>query len=219
MKQKKGRLQAPLFSTRENYRVVNVSVVSAGTTACSLPVAYATPVPAAAPAPAPIKAPLPPPANPPISAPAPVPTPILVTLPLVWLLPWKLRELVETGMPFTDTSARRRMPGLCRRPLSLALTTLPCTESPRFATTVLPFFTSLTSVPSNVAPLETLPESRVEPVRMVMVVPAGIVLAAAAVNVASKITARTIESFFIVIESLLNPSELEITIPRRLNDA
>src|SRR5437588_8256038 len=67
--------------------VVKLRVFSAGMMASCLPVAAATPVPAAPPAPAPMAAPLPPPARPPMSAPTAAPPPILVALLLVWLLP------------------------------------------------------------------------------------------------------------------------------------
>src|SRR5579859_7380987 len=150
------------FQRRCDYWVLwtlKLITVSAGTVACILPVARARPVPAAAPAPAPIRAPLPPPARPPISAPNPAPPPILVALLVVWPLPLNERELLLTGMPFTDVRRKVSSPGAWMRPLSLAYDITPFTGSPAWATVWLPFTTrSLTNEPDQAWPLRFVPD-------------------------------------------------------------
>src|SRR5207248_5402663 len=129
--------------------MVKATSASDGITACCLPVYMATPVPAPAPAPAPIAAPLPPPARAPISAPAAAPPPIFSALLLVWLLPFTEYAVLVTVFPSTDVTRMERMPGACRRPLSLATEITPCTGSPARASAVPLTTTSLASEPSQ----------------------------------------------------------------------
>src|SRR5579859_7506457 len=73
-----------------------------------------------------------------------------------------------------EVSRRVSWPGAWRRPLDLALVTLPVTSSPERAI-VLPSLTrSRASVPRQVSPACAVPELRVDPNRTVTCVPAGI---------------------------------------------
>src|SRR5690242_9974134 len=142
------------FFSMLELRTRKVRACSAWNTASSLPVAAATPVPAAPPAAAPIRAPLPPPARAPIRVPAAAPPPIFSMLPFLWLLPLVLTRLVlsATSWPSSRIEVRRTLssPGACSRPLGLACATTPVTDDPARAM-VLPRTTMLRArVPWNV---------------------------------------------------------------------
>src|SRR5947199_9382013 len=162
-----GRGTAP--SSRLSYLtfaavvVVNDNTDSEGTFASSLPVAAATPVPAAPPAAVPISAPLPPPARPPINAPAAAPPPILVTLLLVWPLPLKVCDPVAMACPFTSARRIESKPGACSRPLCLTPVTRHFAGSPTLANFFPCKTTSRATEQGIVLPALALLEDRVAP--------------------------------------------------------
>src|SRR5581483_449278 len=183
------------FAVPDAAVIVNVSADSAGTTASSLPVAAATPVPAPAPSAVPISAPLPPPAIPPINAPAAAPPPIFVALLLVWPLPLKEWDVVETGTPLSEVKRRVSWPGAWRRPLDFADVTLPRTGVPALATVLPLTTTSCARLPWNACPDRAVAELICELVRMVSLVPAGIWAPAnAAASIIRDVVFRTFPS-------------------------
>src|SRR5215469_748280 len=153
------------------------SITSSGlTSAGCLPVAAATPVPAAPPAPAPIAAPLPPPASPPMMAPAAAPPPIFTALLLVWLLPFRATGALVTALPSTEVTCKVSSPGVSRRPLGLTAMTLPRTAAPA-GMVALPAVTACATLPSKVLPTLVVSELSSVLKRTGIMVPAGILAA------------------------------------------
>ncbi|PYX87454.1 MAG: hypothetical protein DMG68_11645 [Acidobacteria bacterium] len=95
-------------------------------------------------------------------------------------------ELVETGIPATDVSRRVSCPGACSRPLDFARVTLPLTGEPAFATVLPPDTTSRARVASNVWPVFAVPELISDPVRTVILLPAGMPCPTAKIEIAKR---------------------------------